>query len=151
MANNMPMSGFIGEYAHNIDKKGRIVIPSCFRDAYEGRLIVAKGLDGCLSLYTLEQWTTLLEKVSSLPSTKKEVRVYKRKLASKACHCEIDTMGRILIPSNLVKEADLIKECMIIGNVSTVEIWAKEKWDAYDESHADDFEEVAEELTEFLL
>ena len=151
MSNGIPMSGFIGEYAHNIDKKGRIVIPSCFRDAYEGRLIVAKGLDGCLSLYTMEQWATLLAKVNALPNTKKEVRVYKRKLSSKASECEIDGQGRILIPANLIKEASLEKECMIIGNVSTVEIWSKAKWEAYDEEHDDDFEEVAEELTEFLL
>ena len=151
MSSGLLMSGFIGEYAHNIDKKGRIIIPSRFRDAYEGRLIVAKGLDGCLTLYTLEQWATLIAKVSALPNTKKEVRVYKRKLASKASECEIDNQGRILIPQNLIDEAELIKECMIIANVSTVEIWAKEKWDAYDNEHADDFEEVAEELTDFLL
>lgn len=151
MSGGLKTSGFIGEYAHNIDKKGRIIIPSRFRDAYNGCLIVAKGLDGCLTLYTMEQWATLLEKVSSLPNTKKEVRVYKRKLASKANECEIDNQGRILIPQNLMEEAGLVKECMIIGNVSTVEIWAKDRWCAYDEAHADDFEEVAEELTEFLL
>ena len=76
MSGGLLMSGFIGEYAHNIDKKGRIIIPSRFRDAYEGRLIVAKGLDGCLTLYTLEQWATLIAKVSALPNTKKDLKSF---------------------------------------------------------------------------
>ena len=145
------MLGLMGEFQHNIDKKGRIIIPSRFRDAYNGCLIVAKGLDGCLTLYTMEQWATLLEKVSSLPNTKKEVRVYKRKLASKANECEIDNQGRILIPQNLMEEAGLVKECMIIGNVSTVEIWAKDVWEQYISESQESFEELAESLTEFML
>lgn len=145
------INSFIGEYAHNIDKKGRIIIPSRFRDAFEGRLIVSKGLDGCLNLYTIEQWNLLMERVSSLPSTKREARLYKRNLAAKAGECEIDNQGRILIPSNLVKEADLQKECFVIGTGNTVEVWSKERWTAYNDEHSDDYEEVAESLTEFLI
>ena len=141
----------IGEYEHTLDAKGRVSMPAKLRRDMGEAFIVTKGLDGCLTLYTMEQWSTLLAKVSALPNTKKEVRVYKRKLASKASECEIDNQGRILIPQNLIEEAGLIKECMIIGNVSTVEIWAKDRWNAYDEEHDDDFEQVAEELTEFLL
>lgn len=142
---------FIGEYAHNIDKKGRIIIPARFRDAFEGHLIVAKGLDGCLNLYTLSQWNTLMQRLMSLPNTKKEARLYRRKLAAKASECEIDAQGRILIPASLMKEASLVKECYVIGTGNTVEIWSKENWMAYNEEHSDDFEEVAEALTEFLI
>lgn len=142
---------FIGEYAHNIDKKGRIIIPVKFRDVFEGNLIVSKGLDGCLNLYTMQQWNVLMEQLMSLPNTKRETRLFKRNLAAKASECEIDNQGRILIPSNLVKEAELIKECYVIGTGNTVEIWSKERWDSYNEEHSDDFEEVAETLTEFLL
>lgn len=142
---------FIGEYAHNIDKKGRIIIPAKFRTAYCGNLIVSRGLDGCLNLYTNEQWNTLMEQLMALPNTKRETRLFKRNLAAKASECEIDSQGRILIPANLVKEADLVKECYVIGTGNTVEIWSKERWDSYNEEHSDDFEEVAETLTEFLL
>lgn len=151
MSETMLFNSFIGEYAHNIDKKGRIIIPAKFRDAYEGKLIVSKGLDGCLNLYTLMQWNQMMQQLMSLPNTKKETRLFKRNLAAKASECEIDNQGRILIPSNLVKEADLIKECFVIGTGNTVEIWSKERWEAYNDEHSDDFEEVAETLTEFLI
>lgn len=151
MSEVMNSTNFIGEYSHNIDKKGRIIIPARFRDAFGGRLIVAKGLDGCLNLYTMEQWQIMMEKLLSLPNTKREARLYRRQLAAKASECEIDSQGRILIPASLVKEAELIKECFVIGTGSTAEIWSKENWLAYNEEHSDDFEDVAEALTEFLI
>lgn len=151
MSEAMLFHNFIGEFAHNIDKKGRIIIPAKFREAFGKELIVAKGLDGCLNLYTIEQWNTLMKQLMSLPNTKKETRLFKRNLAAKASECEIDGQGRILIPANLVKEADLKKECYVIGTGNTVEIWSKERWEAYNEEHSDDFEEVAEALTEFLM
>lgn len=151
MSELMHFNNFIGEYAHNIDKKGRIIIPAKFRDAFEGKLIVSKGLDGCLNLYTLEQWNIMMQQLMSLPNTKRETRLFKRNLAAKASECEVDNQGRILIPANLVKEADLIKECFVIGTGNTVEIWSKDRWDTYNDEHSDDFEEVAETLTEFLI
>ena len=150
MSETMTIDEFIGEFEHNIDKKGRIIIPAKFREAYNGRLIVAKGLDGCLTLYTIAQWHQLMEQLKNLPNTKRETRLFKRQLSAKASECEIDAQGRILIPASLIKEAALEKECCIIGNVNTVEIWSKQKWTAYNDEHADDFEEVAEALTEFL-
>ena len=141
----------IGEHAHNIDKKGRIIIPVTFREVYNNELIVSKGLDGCLTIYTIPQWQVLMEQVSKLPNTKKETRLYKRNLASKASRCELDVQGRILIPASLVAVAGLEKECFIVGTGSTVEIWSKENWLAYNDEHSDDFETVAETLTEFLI
>ncbi len=142
---------FIGEYAHNIDKKGRIIIPANFREIFNHELVVSKGLDGCLSVYTIAQWQTLMEQIAKLPNTKKETRLYKRNLAAKASRCEIDAQGRILIPASLVATAALEKECYIVGTGSTVEIWSKARWEAYNEEHSDDFEAVAETLTEFLI
>lgn len=141
----------IGEHAHNIDKKGRIIIPASFREIFNHELVVSKGLDGCLTLYTIAQWQTLMEQIAKLPNTKKETRLYKRNLAAKASRCEIDTQGRILIPASLVATANLIKECYVVGTGSTVEIWSKENWLAYNDEHSDDFEAVAETLTEFLI
>lgn len=142
---------FIGEYAHNIDKKGRIIIPARFREALDDHIIVAKGLDGCLNVYTLEQWTKLSEQLALLPNTKRETRLFKRNLTAKAGECEIDNQGRILIPSALIKEAELEKECCVIGAGNTIEIWSKARWDAYNDAHSDDFEEVAEALTDFII
>lgn len=151
MADVTLIRNFIGEYAHNIDKKGRIIIPARFREVLEEKVIVAKGLDGCLNIYTMDQWTKLAEQLALLPNTKRETRLFKRNLTAKAGECEIDNQGRILIPSALIKEAALIKACCVIGAGNTIEIWSKERWDAYNEEHSDDFEEVAESLTDFLI
>lgn len=142
---------FLGEYAHNIDKKGRIIIPAKFREELGENVIITRGFDGCLSVYTLEQWQIRLQQALTLPSTKKDARTYVRMLAGKAMECEIDSQGRILIPVSLINHASLIKECVIIGCANYVEIWAKEIWKAIDEEANATFEEIAENLTEFLI
>ena len=141
---------FMGEYAHNIDKKGRIIIPAKFREELGEKVIITRGFDGCLSVYTMEQWELIYAQLVKLPVTKKEARSFTRKMMSKASTCEFDAQGRTLIPSSLVKEADLQKECMIIGAGNHVEIWSKERWEYIDELSDDAFEEMAESLTEYL-
>ncbi|MDL2276832.1 division/cell wall cluster transcriptional repressor MraZ, partial [Breznakia sp. OttesenSCG-928-G09] len=105
----------------------------------------------CLSVYTMDQWQKLSEQLALLPNTKRETRLFKRNLTAKASECEIDNQGRILIPSVLVKEAALVKECCVIGAGNTIEIWSRERWEAYNDEHNNDFEEVAETLTDFLI
>lgn len=142
---------FIGEHSHNIDKKGRLIIPAKFREALGPKIYLTRGLDGCIKVYTPDQFTKLVTQLNALPSTNKAAREYTRFFISSAAECEIDSQGRILIPANLVKKAELVKECVVIGCGSNIEIWAQEKWDAYNEEHSDDIEEVAEALTEFML
>lgn len=142
---------FMGEYAHNIDKKGRIIIPAKFREELGDFIIITRGLDGCLSVYTQKQWEVIYEQLLKLPSTKKDARMFVRMMTSKAAECEIDAQGRVLIPSSLIRIAELEKECMIIGAANHVEIWAKEKWDPVDDEANAAFEDIAENLTEFML
>lgn len=142
---------FMGEYAHSIDKKGRIIIPAKFREELGDVIIITRGLDGCLAVYTKEQWATIYEQLMKLPSTKKDARMFVRMMTSKAAECEIDNQGRVLIPSSLVKIASLEKDCMIIGAANHVEIWAKESWEPVDEEANINFEAIAENLTDFLL
>lgn len=141
---------FMGEYAHNIDKKGRIIIPAKFREDFGDKIIVTRGLDGCLNAYTSAQWEEILAQLMKLPATNKEARMYVRMMTSKAAECEFDSQGRILIPSSLVKLADLQKECVIIGSLNHVEIWSKERWESYDDISDEEFENVAESLTGYL-
>ena len=91
---------FIGEYSHNLDNKGRIIIPSKFREELHSSFILTRGLDGCLTIYSVEQWNKIFEKINKLPTTKKAVRQYTRVLTSNASECVLDNQGRILIPSN---------------------------------------------------
>lgn len=142
---------FMGEYAHNIDKKGRIIIPAKFREELGEHVIITRGLDGCLAVYTNEQWEKIYEQLMQLPSTKKDARMFVRMMTSKAAECEIDNQGRVLLPASLIKLANLEKECMIIGAANHVEVWAKEAWDPIDEEGNATFEDIAENLTEFMM
>ena len=141
----------IGEFDHNIDKKGRMILPAKFREELGDSVIVNRGLDGCLYVYTKEQWEKVYQRLSTLPSTRKDARMYARMMLSKAAECEFDAQGRILIPAGLVKLAHLQKECKIIGVGTHVEIWDKDTWLALEEEQNDCFEDVAESLTEFEL
>ena len=142
---------FMGEYAHNIDKKGRIIIPAKFREELKETVIITRGLDGCLSVYTKEQWLLIYEQLQKLKKKKKDARMFVRMMTSKAAECEFDAQGRILIPSSLVQLADLQKECMVIGAGNHIEIWAKERWVIVEEESDEAFEDIAENLTEFMI
>lgn len=142
---------FLGEYAHNVDKKGRMIIPAKFREELGEKVIITRGLDGCLSVYTLDQWQIRLQQALKLPSTKRDARMYVRMLAGKANECEIDAQGRVLIPASLIQYASIVKECIVIGCANYVEIWANEVWKAVDEEASTAFEDIAENLTEFLI
>ena len=141
---------FMGEYEHNIDRKGRLIMPAKFREELGEHVVVNRGLDGCLYVYTMEQWEKVYEKLSTLPSTKKDARMYQRMMLSKAAECEMDSQGRILIPSSLISLAALEKECLIIGVANHVEIWSKERWQQLEEEQNDSFEEAAENLTDLF-
>lgn len=145
------MDVFIGEYRHNLDAKGRIIIPVKFREELGDLIIVTRGLDGCLSLYTQDQWKRLYATLRKLPSTKKESRMYIHMITAKACECELDAQGRILIPSSLCSDASLKKECVIVGVGDHAEIWSKDRWDSYYEEASASFESNAEELTEYMF
>ena len=138
---------FMGEFAHNIDRKGRLIMPAKFREDLGERVVVNRGLDGCLYVYTMGQWQLVYEKLKSLPSTNKDARMYQRMMLSKAAECELDSQGRILIPAGLVQLAGLEKECVIIGVASHIEIWAKERWEKVEDVEEANFEEAAERLS----
>ncbi len=144
------MSMFMGEYRHNADKKGRIIIPVRFREALGESIVATKGLDGCITVYTLNQWESILEGLQKLPTTKKESRMYIHMLTARAAQCEFDSQGRILLPQPLMEDAQIDKECVVVGVADHVEIWSRTRWDEYYESASESFEEVAEKLTEFI-
>lgn len=141
---------FIGEYSHNLDAKGRIIIPSKFRDELHASFILNRGLDDCLTIYSLEQWNKVIEDISKLPNTKKDTRRFSRVWNSTACECTLDNQGRILIPSNLSNQVGIKKECVIIGVNDHIEIWDKETWNKYFDDASGSFEEVAENLSDLF-
>ena len=122
---------FRGRYDHTIDTKGRLSIPSKFRDelndSYDSRLVVTT-FDGCLIAYPFAEWKKLEEKVSELPEFKKETRSFLRFFYSSASDCSIDKLGRILVPQALRDYAKLEKEIVLIGALKQFEIWSKSNW-----------------------
>lgn len=141
---------FIGEYKHNLDAKGRMIIPAKFREQFGASMIVTRGLDGCLTVYSLIQWNQILDQLKKLPSTKRESRMYMHMLTAKAAEVSLDNQGRILLPDGLIEAAQLKKECVVIGVVDHVEIWDQATWNAYYEKASDSFEDIAESLTDFI-
>lgn len=141
---------FMGEYRHSLDTKNRLIIPAKFREELGETFVVTKGLDHCLSVYTMAQWEELVDQMMRLPQTKADARKFTRILFSKAQECVLDSQGRIQLSPALIKEGDIHKKCVVIGNNSRIEIWAEETWDAYDEVAGESFEAAAESLTEFF-
>lgn len=135
----------LGEYFHNIDAKGRIILPSKFRSELGERFIVTKGFDGCLYGYSVEEWKNIEDKIKTLPQvTGKDVRNFTRFFFSNAIECEIDSQGRILISSSLREFACLEKEVVIIGVSSRIELWSKDKWEEYNANQ--DADDIADKM-----
>ena len=138
----------IGEYRHNIDDKGRITIPSKFREEIGMKFVVTRGLDGCLFVYSMDEWNKIVSKLQTLPFTKKDARTFMRFFMSGATVCEFDKQGRINLSNSLILYAGIQKECTIIGVNDRLEIWASEKLDAIMEENELNFSTIAENLFE---
>ena len=138
----------IGEYRHNIDDKGRLIIPAKFREEIGVKFVVTRGLDGCLFVYSMDNWNKIVSKLQTLPFTKKDARTFMRFFLSGATVCEFDKQGRINLSNSLILYAGIQKECTIIGVNDRLEIWASEKLDAIMEENATNFSDIAENLFE---
>lgn len=139
----------MGEYHHNVDTKGRIIVPAKFRDNLGETFILTRGLDRCLFGYPLSEWTIIEEKLKQLPLTKKDARAFTRFFFSGATECEVDKQGRINIAAPLVQYAQLEKECVILGVSNRIEIWDKTEWQNYFAESEDSFAEIAENMIGF--
>lgn len=139
----------IGEYYHTLDKKGRVIVPSRFREKLGESFLVTRGLDSCLFLYPRQEWESLENKLKNLPFTKAETRAFLRIFFSGASEVEIDKQGRILVPSLLREHAHLNKDVVFIGVSNRAEIWGKEIWEEYSNRSNLSFEQVAESLLDF--
>ncbi len=135
----------IGEYAHSLDTKGRLIMPAKLRQDMGDKFIVTKGLDGCLFAFSQNEWLNFETKLKSLPLSDKNARNFVRFFLSGATECELDKQGRFLIPNNLRLAANLEKDTVIIGVGTRLEIWDKATWDKCDENISAD--EIAENMT----
>lgn len=123
------MHMFMGEYNHTINAKGRLIIPAKFREVLGDEFVVTKGMDGCLFVFDNSEWQVFAEKLRSLPMIDKEVRQFTRFFLAGAASVEVDKQGRILLPSVLRDFAGIIKDTVLIGVGSRIEIWSKDRWE----------------------
>lgn len=135
---------FMGEYNHTVDAKGRVIVPSKFREQLGDEFVVTKGLDGCLFVYENTEWKVLEEKLHTLPLTNANARKFSRFFLAGATSCEVDKQGRILLPQILRDFAGIEKEAVLVGVGSRIEIWSRERW--LEANSYDDMEEIAENM-----
>lgn len=138
----------LGEFHHHIDDKGRLVIPTKFREELGEEFILAKGIDKCLYIYSLAEWNKLVSKLDTLPFTKKVTRSFTRFFYAGATACCFDKNGRISISSMLACYAGLDKDCVIIGVNDHVEVWNRELYQAFLNENSDIICEITENLFE---
>lgn len=137
---------FMGEYDHTIDAKGRIIIPSKFREDLGEVFYITAGLDGCLYVYPQKEWQSLAEKFAKIPGNE-EARRLQRFFFSKASECEVDKQGRILIPMKLREDAGLDKDIVFVGVLNKIEIWSKERLE--NNNNYDNVNAIAEHMSQY--
>ena len=138
----------IGEFHHNIDDKGRIVIPTKYREELGNEFIITRGIEKCLYVYSYPEWEKIVNKLNTLPFTKRDARTFSRSFFSGATVCEFDKNGRINITSPLVSYADLKHECVIIGVNDRLEIWSRDSFQEFMNANSEKLDDIAEHLFE---
>ena len=138
---------FMSEYNLTVDTKGRLIVPSKFREQLGDEFVVTKGMDGCLFVYANDDWSAFEQKLTSLPLINKEARKFARFFLAGAAQVEVDKQGRILLPANLRQFAGLEKDVVLVGVGSRIEIWSRENWENMDaDSDMDDIAATMESL-----
>lgn len=140
-----------GEYNHTIDAKGRLIIPSKFRENLGEHFVVTKGLDGCLFIYPDSEWNAFEEKLKTLPLTNRDSRNFVRFFLGSAIESELDKQGRTLLSSPLRGYAGLEKDVVLVGVLNRIEIWDKDKWERNNEEACENMDEIAEHMEDLGL
>jgi MraZ protein len=122
---------FRGRYEHSIDPKGRLSVPSKFREvlaANNDERLILTNFDHCLWAYPVNEWKALEDRVAAVSQLRPEVKAFQRFVISAACECPLDPNGRIIIPNTLRRYGALMKDVVLVGMTKRIEIWAKERW-----------------------
>jgi len=137
---------FIGEYSHSIDDKGRLAVPVKFRGALASGAVVTKGLEGCLFLYTNDEWKKLAEKINATPISQANARAFARLMLAGAMDVQPDKQGRIVLPKYLLSYAKIKTNVIVAGLLNRLEIWEAKAWQEYKTKTEKDAENMAEQL-----
>lgn len=140
----------IGEYTHKIDEKGRISLPAKFRKEVGKKIIITRGLDNCLFIFTMSEWAKLSSELSSSSWLKSDTRAFNRRIFGGATEVDIDKVGRMLIPEFLKNEGELKdeSEAVLVGVDNRIELWNVKTWSEYKNITDKKADEIAEKLSE---
>jgi MraZ protein len=138
----------IGEYAHILDPKKRLSLPSKFRKELGRTVVVTRGLDNCLFVYSLKEWQKVSNKLGGLSFGQADTRSFNRFMLSGAVEIDIDSAGRILIPDFLKEFANLKDRVILAGIHTRLEIWDEKAWSAYKKRVEKQADQLAEKLGE---
>ena len=137
---------FIGEYSHSIDDKGRLAVPVKFRGALANGAVVTKGLEGCLFLYTNEEWKKLADKINATPISQANARAFARLMLAGAMDVQPDKQGRVVLPKYLLQYAGVKSSVIVAGLLNRLEIWEAKAWQEYKTKTEKDAASMAEQL-----
>ena len=139
---------FIGEFQHNLDSKGRITMPSKFRNELGDIFFITKGMDNCLFVFSQNEWDKIDEKINGLKLSHRESRGLARLFYAGAIDTSLDKNGRVLLPQTLRDYANLDKEAIVIGVSSRIEIWDKVAWEKYNNDEDLNYDILTEKMTD---
>jgi MraZ protein len=142
---------FLGTHTPRLDDKGRLALPARFRPELEGGLVICKGQDRCLFVFSVTEFSRFTDALRSAPVTDRRVRDYGRVLFASASHETPDSQGRITVPAQLRQYAGLSKDCVVIGANSRIEVWDAEAWQTYLAGTEQAFADIAEEVLPGVL
>jgi len=137
----------IGEYRHTIDDKRRVALPAKFRRALGKKIVITRGLDSCLFVFSTKEWGSIVEKLNRLSMGSADSRAFARYLFAGAAEVDMDQLGRVLIPSELAEHASLTNKAVLIGVNDRCEVWNEATWDTYRSSVEKEADQVAEKLS----
>ena len=138
---------FFGSYEHSLDEKGRLVIPRKMREEAGNKVFVMKGFDGALSIYKVETFEKLIEEINSLPFNKRNNRAYLRMQLSSVVELDVDKMGRVQLPAQLLNKYQIGKDVIVLGALDHIEVWDRLTYQEYEAQANKEFEDLAENLS----
>jgi MraZ protein len=136
----------LGEHEHALDDKNRLTLPARHREQLGDAVVVSKGLDGCLYVYSRPEWARLAERVGGLDPLSGEARMMQRHFFASAAEADLDKQGRIVIPATLLASAGIDREVTVTGVNDHLEIWDRAVWREQRQTVEGSAEDVAERL-----
>jgi MraZ protein len=136
----------LGEHEHSLDDKNRLTLPAKLREQLGERVVVTRGLDGCLYVYAEAEWERLAQRVGALDPFSREARTMQRWFFASGSDAELDKQGRMVIPATLLKNAGIGREVTVAGVYDHLEIWDRAAWSQQQQTVEGSAEDVAERL-----